>query len=205
MFRSRQSFHVQLRHAVIVVAAALSLAVASFALAWPAAAQTGGMSQRQIMKMLGPMMQDPDFNEKLEDFADEHNLDPNMLRAMVAKQMGRKSGRMSQRQIMKMLGPMMQDPDFNEKLEDFADEHNLDPNMLRAMVAKQMGRKSGKMSQRQIMKMLGPMMQDANFNEELEDFAEEHNLDPDTLRAMVAKQKGGAGMTKQLQKQMMQQ
>jgi ribosomal protein S6 len=201
MFRSKLSFHVQLRHAAIVAAAASSLAVASFALAWPAAAQTGSMSQRQIMKMLGPMMQDANFDEELEDFAEEHNLDPNMLRAMVAKQMGRKSGRMSQRQIMKMLGPMMQDPDFNEKLEDFADEHNLDPNVLRAMVAKQKGGKGARMSQRQIMKMLGPMMQDANFDEELEDFAEEHSLDPNMLRAMVAKQKGAGGMTKQMMQQ----
>ncbi len=139
MFRSGHSFHVQLRHAATVAAAALSLALASFALASPAAAQTGGMSQRQIMKVLGPMMQDSDFNEKLEDFAEEHNLDPNMLRAMVAKQKGRQGGKMSQRQIMQMLGPMMQDSDFNEKLEDFADEHNLDPDMLRAMVAKQKG------------------------------------------------------------------
>jgi ribosomal protein S6 len=138
MVRSKQSFHVQLRHAT-VAAAALSLAFTSFVLVEPAAAQTGGMSQRQIMKMLGPMMQDENFNEELEDFAAEHNLDPNMLRSMVAKQRGRKSGRMSQRQIMQMLGPMMQDENFNEELEDFADEHNLDPDMLRAMMAKQKG------------------------------------------------------------------
>jgi hypothetical protein len=105
---------------------------------------------------------------------------------------------------MKMLGPMMQDENFNEELEDFAAEHNLDPKMLRAMVAKQRGRKSGRMSQRQIMQMLGPMMQDENFNEELEDFADEHNLDPDMLRAMMAKQKGMGGMNKQLQQQMRQ-
>jgi siroheme synthase (precorrin-2 oxidase/ferrochelatase) len=73
--------------AAILAAAALSLACASFALSWPAAAQ---MSQRQIMQMLGPMMQDEDFNEELEDFAEEHNLDPNMLRAMMAKQMGKR-------------------------------------------------------------------------------------------------------------------
>lgn len=73
--------------AAILAAAALSLAFASFALSWPAAAQ---MSQRQIMQMLGPMMQDEDFNEQLEDFAEEHNLDPNMLRAMMAKQMGKR-------------------------------------------------------------------------------------------------------------------
>ena len=139
MVRSKQSFHVQLRHATTVAAAALSLAFTSFAFVGPAAAQTGGMSQRQIMKMLGPMMQDENFNEELEDFAAEHNLDPKMLRAMVAKQRGRKSGRMSQRQIMQMLGPMMQDENFNEELEDFADEHNLDPDMLRAMMAKQKG------------------------------------------------------------------
>jgi hypothetical protein len=139
MFRSIQLFHVQLRHAAVVAAAALALALASFALASPAAAQTGRMSQRQIMSVLGPMMQDPDFNEKLEEFADEHDLDPDMLRALVAKQRGMTSGRMSQRQIMQMLGPMMQDPDFNEKLEEFADEHDLDPDMLRAMVAKQQG------------------------------------------------------------------
>jgi siroheme synthase (precorrin-2 oxidase/ferrochelatase) len=72
----------------IIAAAALSLAFASFALTWPAAAQ---MSQRQMMQMLGPMMQDENFDEELEDFAEEHNLDPNMLRAMLAKQMG-KSG-----------------------------------------------------------------------------------------------------------------
>jgi len=105
---------------------------------------------------------------------------------------------------MKMLGPMMQDENFNEELDDFAAEHNLDPNMLRAMVAKQRGRKSGRMSQRQIMKMLGPMMQDENFNEELEDFADEHNLDPNMLRAMMAKHKGMGGMSKQMQQQMRQ-
>jgi hypothetical protein len=54
------------------------------------------------------------------------------------------------------------------------------------------------------MQILGPMMQDENFNEELEDFADEHNLDPDMLRAMMAKQKGMGGMTKQLQQQMRQ-
>jgi siroheme synthase (precorrin-2 oxidase/ferrochelatase) len=74
-------------HAATVAAASLALAFASFALTWPAAAQ---MSQRQIMQMLGPMMQDENFNEELEDFAEEHNLDPNMLRAMMAKQMGKR-------------------------------------------------------------------------------------------------------------------
>jgi hypothetical protein len=139
------------RHAAIIAAAALSLAIASFALAWPAAAQGGGMSERQIMQMLGPMMQDENFNEELEDFAAEHDLDPNMLRAMVAKQKGKKSGKMSQRQIMKVLGPMMQDEDFNEKLDDFAAENNLDPNMLRAMMAKQQGaRGAAKQLQQQI-------------------------------------------------------
>jgi hypothetical protein len=77
-------------HAATVAAAGLALALASFALTWPAAAQGGGMSQRQIMQMLGPMMQDENFNEELEDFAEEHNLDPNMLRAMMAKQMGKR-------------------------------------------------------------------------------------------------------------------
>jgi hypothetical protein len=52
--------------------------------------------------------------------------------------------------------------------------------------------------------MLGPMMQDENFNEELEDFAEEHDLDPKMLRAMLAKQMGKRGMSKQLRKQMQQ-
>jgi siroheme synthase (precorrin-2 oxidase/ferrochelatase) len=74
-------------HAATVAAAGLALALASFALVTPAAAQ---MSQRQIMQMLGPMMQDENFNEELEDFAEEHDLDPNMLRAMVAKQMGKR-------------------------------------------------------------------------------------------------------------------
>ena len=78
------------RHAATVAAAGLALAFTSFALAWPAAAQGGGMSQRQIMQMLGPMMQDENFNEELEDFAEEHDLDPNMLRAMMAKQMGKR-------------------------------------------------------------------------------------------------------------------
>jgi ribosomal protein S6 len=152
MARFRKSFHVQLHHAATVAAVAVALAVAPFVLLSPAAAQTGGMSQRQIMKMLGPMMQDENFNEELEDFASEHNLDPNMLRAMVAKQMGRKSGRLSQRQIMQMLGPMMQDENFNEELENFADEHNLDPDMLRAMVAKQKGgRGMTKQMQQQMM------------------------------------------------------
>ncbi len=74
-------------HAATVAAAGLALALASFALVTPAAAQ---MSQRQIMQMLGPMMQDENFNEELEDFAEEHDLDPNMLRAMMAKQMGKR-------------------------------------------------------------------------------------------------------------------
>jgi siroheme synthase (precorrin-2 oxidase/ferrochelatase) len=74
-------------HAATVVAAGLALVFASFPLVWPAAAQ---MSQRQIMQMLGPMMQDENFNEELEEFAEEHNLDPNMLRAMMAKQMGKR-------------------------------------------------------------------------------------------------------------------
>jgi siroheme synthase (precorrin-2 oxidase/ferrochelatase) len=74
-------------HAATVAAAGLALALASFALVTPAAAQ---MSQRQIMQMLGPMMQGENFNEELEDFAEEHDLDPNMLRAMMAKQMGKR-------------------------------------------------------------------------------------------------------------------
>ena len=74
-------------HAATVAAAGLALALASFALVTPAAAQ---MSQRQIMQMLGPMMQDENFNEELEDFAEEHDLDSNMLRAMMAKQMGKR-------------------------------------------------------------------------------------------------------------------
>jgi len=53
--------------------------------------------------------------------------------------------------------------------------------------------------------MLGPMMQDEDFNEELEDFADEHDLDPNMLRAMLAKQMGKRGMSKQLRKQMQQQ
>ena len=77
-------------HAATVAAAGLALAFTSFALSWPAAAQGGGMSQRQIMQMLGPMTQDENFNEELEDFAEEHDLDPNMLRAMMAKQMGKR-------------------------------------------------------------------------------------------------------------------
>jgi hypothetical protein len=33
------------------------------------------------------------------------------------------------------------------------------------------------------------MMQDEDFDDELNEFAEEHNLDPDMLRAMIARQK----------------
>jgi hypothetical protein len=95
-------------HAAAVAAAGLALAFASFALAWPAAAQSGGMSQRQIMQMLGPMMQDENFNEELEDFAEEHNLDPNMLRAMMAKQMGKRG--MSKQQ-QKQMQQQKQKPD----------------------------------------------------------------------------------------------
>jgi len=133
MARSVQSIHA-------VTAATLALGLVFGVGLSPAAAQ-GQLSQRQIMQMLGPMMQDEDFNDELNDFAEEHNLDPDMLRAMVAKQMaGKRRGGMSQRQIMQMLGPMMQDEDFDDKLNDFAEEHNLDPDMLRAMVAKQKAR-----------------------------------------------------------------
>jgi uncharacterized protein YneF (UPF0154 family) len=142
MVGSGQSFHLQLRHAATVAAAALLFVLTSFVPLGPAAAQTGGMSQRQIMKTLGPMMQDEDFNEKLEEFAEEHNLDPDMLRAMIARQKSGKGGKLSQRQIIRTLRPMMQDEDFNEKLEEFAEEHDLYPDMLRAMMAKQGGRGS---------------------------------------------------------------
>jgi hypothetical protein len=65
---------------------------------------------------------------------------------------------------------------------------------------------SAQMSERQIMKMLGPMMQDPNFNEELEEFADENNLDPNMLRALMASRgKGGTKMLKQMQQQQMQQ
>jgi ABC-type sugar transport system substrate-binding protein len=94
MVRFRLSFRAQSCHAATVAAAALALAFASFALATPAAAQ---MSERQMMKMLGPMMQDENFNEELNDFAEEHDLDPNMLRAMLAKK-----GGMSKKQLRQM-------------------------------------------------------------------------------------------------------
>jgi siroheme synthase (precorrin-2 oxidase/ferrochelatase) len=92
-------------HAATVAAAGLALVFASFTLSWPAAAQ---MSQRQIMQMLGPMMQDENFNEELEDFAEEHNLDPNVLRAMMAKQMGKRG--MSKQQ-QKQMQQQKQKPD----------------------------------------------------------------------------------------------
>ena len=81
------------RHAAVLTAA-LSLSFAPW-LVGPAAAQRG-MSERQIMQMLGPMMNDEDFNDKLEEFADEHDLDPNLLRAMIARQ---KAGGMSKQQL----------------------------------------------------------------------------------------------------------
>ena len=90
---------IQSRHAAAVAAAALSLGLASFGLAWPAAAQGNGMSQRQIMQMLGPMMQDENFDEELNDFAEEHNLDPKMLKAMIAKQTGQRGA--SKKQLRK--------------------------------------------------------------------------------------------------------
>jgi spermidine/putrescine-binding protein len=98
MFRVSQllcgrMFGAQLRHAAML-AAALSLAVVL-----PAAPAAAQMSERQIMQVLGPMMNDEDFNEKLEDFADEHDLDPNMLKAMVARQ---KQRGMSKQQLGQM-------------------------------------------------------------------------------------------------------
>jgi hypothetical protein len=75
----------RLRFAVVchcALVAAVVLACAGVGV-MPAAAQK--MSERQIMKILEPMMQSEDFNEQLEDFAEEHDLDPNMLRALVAK------------------------------------------------------------------------------------------------------------------------
>jgi lipoprotein-anchoring transpeptidase ErfK/SrfK len=66
-------------HCALAVAAVLLLAGS---VVTPAAAQ---MSERQIMQKLGPMMQSEDFNEQLEEFAEENDLDPNMLRALVAK------------------------------------------------------------------------------------------------------------------------
>jgi hypothetical protein len=72
----------------MILAATLALALAPW-LAAPAAAQ---MSERAILQALTPMMNDPDFDEKLEDFAEEHDLDPNMLRALVAAQKARTGG-----------------------------------------------------------------------------------------------------------------
>jgi len=89
------------RHAAILTAA-LSLSFAS-SLVGPAAAQRG-MSDRQIMQMLGPMMNDADFNDKLEDFANEYGLDPNLLRAMIARQKARGMSKQQLRQQQQMQG-----------------------------------------------------------------------------------------------------
>ena len=81
----------------LVIAAVLSPAFISMA-----AAQQG-MSQRQIMQILGPMMQDEDFDEKLTEFAEEHDMDPNKLRAMMARQQGMRGGKgMQQMQQQQM-------------------------------------------------------------------------------------------------------
>jgi hypothetical protein len=98
MFRVSQvlcgrMFRAQLQH-VAMLAAALSLVVTL-----PPATAAAQMSERQIMQTLGPMMNDEDFNEKLEDFADEHDLDPNMLKAMIAQQ---KRRGMSKQQLRQM-------------------------------------------------------------------------------------------------------
>lgn len=42
----------------------------------------------RMMRQLQGMMGDPDFNEKINDFAEEHDMDPNQLKAMLAKQQG---------------------------------------------------------------------------------------------------------------------
>ena len=81
MARSVQSIHA-------VTAATLAIGLA-FAVGLSPTDAQGQMSQRQIMQMLGPMMQDENFDDELNDFAEEHNLDPDMLRALVAKQKAR--------------------------------------------------------------------------------------------------------------------
>jgi hypothetical protein len=81
------------------LAASLLLATVALALAGPAAAQS--MSQRQMMQLLAPMMQDPNFDSELNQFAAEHNLDPNMLKALIAKKMGPRA-RKQLRQMQKM-------------------------------------------------------------------------------------------------------
>lgn len=91
MVRSRRIFLLATR-----VAAAGALC-ATLVCAGPAGAQ---MSERAILQALTPMMNDPDFDEKLEDFADDHDLDPAMVRALMARQRGMGT-RPSQQQQLK--------------------------------------------------------------------------------------------------------